>query len=83
MTKSAKRTLQAKVDELIDWYDKYKPELNSPIHVSALAKELDKFCLRGAKGDLWYRSRIIVPTDQASTRKQRRRPPQVRVDEQA
>ena len=82
MTKSAKRTLQSKVDELIDWYVKYKPELNSPVQVNAPEREIEKFCLRGANGDLWYRSRIIVPTDQTATRKQRSRASQVRVDEQ-
>jgi hypothetical protein len=59
------------LDELIDWYEKYKPKAASEIPVRCTWHTLRKFCRkRRVRGGPWfYRDRVIIPI--RKTRKER------------
>jgi hypothetical protein len=61
-------TVREKLDELIDWYDKYKPEAGFVLPVNATAETIKKFA-RQEHGKWFYRGREIVPTKKTEQRK--------------
>jgi hypothetical protein len=56
------RSIQAKLDELIGWYDQFNPEVRE-VRVNCRPATLRKFCRKnGVRGGPWlYRDRVIVP----------------------
>jgi hypothetical protein len=59
----ARRSVRDHIDELIDWYARFKPDTMT-IQVNCRPSTLRKFCRKnGKRGGPWiYRERVIVPT---------------------
>ena len=64
--KAPRRTIQDDVDRLIDWYETNKPSAARTIEVEATESDLEKFCMRGADKQLWYRGRVLEPVKEKS-----------------
>jgi hypothetical protein len=55
------RSPRDELDKLITWYEKFKPSAGQVIQINRHRDDIITFCSEDAKGDLWYRNRIIVP----------------------
>lgn len=65
--KAPERTLQDQVDEVIDWYERYKPDAGKRIEVNCFVADVAKFSSTKHAapvfydGKIEYRGREIVP----------------------
>lgn len=53
------KDVQGQVDELINWYERFKPEAGKEIPIDCTANDLD-FAME-VNGKHWYRGRILLP----------------------
>lgn len=62
------RSVQSNIDALIDWYERFKPQVTT-VQVNCRPSTLRKFCRKnGKRGGPWlYRERVIVPTRKPRT----------------
>lgn len=59
--KAPAQTLKDKVDQMITWYEKFKPESGNVIRVDCLASDLKSFATFGTDGKYWYGGRELIP----------------------
>jgi hypothetical protein len=58
---ATKRTVRAKLDQLIDWFEQNKPQYRDPIRVGVRRKTAMRFAKpRERGGPLYYRNHEIV-----------------------
>ena len=62
--KAQPKSLQDEVDDLITWYEKFKPDAGQQLVINCVEADLNKFETLGTDDNYWYRGRHLVPVKQ-------------------